>query len=84
MGAVRVTVAYFGTARECTGTAEEELELTQPASLQQLFSKLVAIHPRLAEIKQILLPLVNDKRVPEETELKGGDHVALLPPVDGG
>jgi len=84
MGAVRVTIAYFARARECAGTAEEKLELTQPASLQQLFSRVMAIHPNLTEIKQILQPLVNGKWVPEETELKDGDRVALLPPVGGG
>ncbi len=84
MGAVTVTIAYFARARECTGTAEEKLELTQPASLQQLFSRVMAIHPSLAEIRQILQPLVNGKWVPEETELKDGDRVALLPPVGGG
>jgi MoaD family protein len=81
---VRVTVAYFARAREFTGTVEEELELTQPASLQQLFSRVIAIHPTLTEIKQILSPLVNGKWVSEETELKDGDRVALVPPVGGG
>ena len=81
---VRVTVAYFARARECAGTTEEELELNQPASVQQLFSKVMAIHPSLTEIKQILSPLVNGKWVSEETNLKDGDRVALLPPVGGG
>jgi MoaD family protein len=81
---VRVTVAYFARARECAGTTEEELELSQPASLQQLFSRVMALHPSLAEIKQILRPLVNGKWVSEETNLKDGDRVALLPPVGGG
>jgi len=79
-----VTVAYFARARECAGIAEEVLELSQPVSLQQLFSKVLVIHPNLAEIKQVLRPLVNGKWVPEGTELKEGDRVALLPPVGGG
>jgi MoaD family protein len=81
---VRVTVAYFARAREYAGTAEEEMELSQPASLQQLFSRVIAIHPSLTEIKQILSPLVNGKWVSEDTDLKDGDRVALLPPVGGG
>jgi MoaD family protein len=81
---VRVTVAYFARAREYAGTAEEEMELSQPASLQQLFSRVMAVHPSLTEIKQILSPLVNGKWVSEDTNLKDGDRVALLPPVGGG
>lgn len=84
MTMVKVRVAYFARARECAGTAEEELELTPPVSVLQLFSRVMAIHPSLAEIKQVLRPLVNGKWVAEETELKDGDRVALLPPVGGG
>ena len=81
---VKVTIAYFARARECAGIPEEELELTGPVSLQQLFSRVMIIHPSLAEIRQVLSPLVNGKWMPEETELKDGDRVALLPPVGGG
>ena len=84
MAAITITIAYFARARECAGTAEEKLELTKPTSLRQLFSRVMAIHPNLTEIKQTLQPLVNGKWVPEETELKDGDRVALLPPVGGG
>lgn len=84
MGAVMVTVAYFARARECAGTAEEKLELTRPASLEQLLSRVMAIHPSLTEIKQILRPLVNGIWVSEDAELNDGDRVALLPPVGGG
>jgi molybdopterin converting factor small subunit len=84
VGNVRVTVAYFARARECAGTAEEKLELNRPAYIEQLFSRVVAIHPALAEIKQILRPLVNAIWASEETELNDGDRVALLPPVGGG
>jgi molybdopterin converting factor small subunit len=81
---VRVTVAYFARARECAGTAEETVELPRPASLKQLFSRVITIHPSLAEIKQTLQPLVNGIRVSEEMGLNDGDRVALLPPVGGG
>lgn len=84
MGVVRVTIAYFARARECAGTGEEQLELTQPVSVQELSSRVVAIHPGLAEIRQTLQLLVNGKWVSEETELRDGDRVALLPPVGGG
>lgn len=84
MGNVRVTVAYFARARECAGIAEEKLELTRPAYIERLFSSVIAMHPALAEIKQILRPLVNGIWASEETELNDGDRVALLPPVGGG
>jgi molybdopterin converting factor small subunit len=84
LGVITVTIAYLARARECSGTVEEKLQLNQPASLQQLFSTVMAIHPGLTEIKQTLSPLVNGKWVSEDTELKDGDRVALVPPVGGG
>lgn len=84
MGTLSVTVVYFARARECAGTAEEKLELTRPASLEQLFARVLAVHPDLAEIKQKLRLLVNGIWVPEKTELNDGDRIALLPPVGGG
>jgi len=84
LSVVIVTVAYFAKAREYAGTAEEVVELSQPASLQQLFSMVMTIHPSLAEIKQALRLLVNGKWVSEQTSLKDGDRVALVPPVGGG
>ena len=84
MGTVKVTVAYFARARECAGTSEEILELTGPASLEQLFSRVTTIHPSLANIKQTLRLLVNGIMVPEKTKLNDGDRVALVPPVAGG
>lgn len=90
MSNVKVTVAYFAEARQCTGIAEEKLELPAPARLEQLFSKVMSIHPALAEMRtdnkylEELRPLVNGTWASEETELKDGDRVALLPPVSGG
>ena len=84
MGTVKVTVAYFARARECAETSEEILELTSPASLEQLFSRVMTIHPSLANIKQTLRLLVNGIIVPEKTRLNDGDRVAFVPPVAGG
>ena len=44
MGTAKVTVAYIARARECAGTSEEILELTSPASLEQLFPRVTVIH----------------------------------------
>lgn len=81
---VRVNVAYFASARECAGTAEEQLELPAATSLQQLLSTIIANHPKLGEIKHTLRPLLNGKSAPDETELKDRDRIAIIPPVGGG
>lgn len=80
----KVTVAYFARARELAGISEEQLELTQPTSLQQLLSQILTNHPNLLEIKKILNTLVNGRSASETTELNDGDRVVLVPPVAGG
>lgn len=80
----KMTVVYFARTRECTGTAEEWLELSDATSLHQVFSRVMTIHPTLAEIQQILRPLVNGRWASDDTEIKDGGRVAIIPPVGGG
>jgi MoaD family protein len=80
----KITVAYFARARELSGISEEQFELIQPTSLQQLLSQILTNHPNLREIERILKALVNGRSVSETTELNDGDRVVLVPPVGGG
>jgi molybdopterin synthase sulfur carrier subunit len=84
LGTVRVRVLYFAQAREFAGTREDEFELTPPASVRHLFSKVMKAHPRLGGIRDILRTMVNGRLVQEEIELKDGDRIAFIPPVAGG
>jgi len=79
-----VKVLYFAQARECAGTREDQIALTNPANLEHLISAVLSAHPELVEIRQQLNTLVNGRMVAENAELKDGDRVALVPPVAGG
>ncbi len=81
---IKVKVLYFAQARESAGTKEDEFELPSPASVDQLFSEVMNVHPELAKIKEIIRVLVNGRTVLGNEELRDGDRVALLPPVAGG
>lgn len=84
MSGVKVTVVYFGQAREIAGVKEDEFTLASPARIEHAFAKSIDVHPGLARIKEIIRPLLNGQWTEREAELKDGDRVALLPPAGGG
>jgi molybdopterin synthase catalytic subunit len=81
----KVKVLYFAQARDLSGSKEEELAVPKPAYVDDLITKAVEIHPRLAGIRQILRVIVNGTLVYDKNvELHDGDTVALMPPIAGG
>jgi len=90
---MRVTIEYFGPAREATGAAREEVECTPPCSAQELVTRiardrggrLAALLLREDRLSPALLLAVNDGQVTgEPVPLKDGDIVSIIPAVSGG
>ena len=84
LSSVKVVVVYLGQAREVAGIKEDEFLLNEPARVEHAFSQAVNAHPELVKMKELIRPLVNGQWATENSELKNGDRVALLPPVGGG
>jgi MoaE-MoaD fusion protein len=76
---VKVTVKLFAGLRERAGTGERELELTEGASLGDVWPAL-----GLGEEPDGLLYAVNRRYAEPGTALAAGDEVAVIPPVSGG
>ena len=91
---MRVTVEYFGPAREAAGVAVEEVVLDGPCSAGELVVRVArARGGRLAalilagdRLAPSILLAVNDRQAagPEPEPLRGGDVVTVIPPVSGG
>jgi len=90
---MRVTVEYFGPAREATGAGREEVDCTPPCSAQDLVTRiardrggrLAGLLLRDGRLSPALLLAINDGQVAGETvPLKEGDVVSIIPPVSGG
>jgi len=82
--ALNITVRYFAQARELAGVKEQHLQLSGKVHVQDIVSRSIEIHPRLGEIKQIIRAIVNGRFTDENSILRDGDIVALLPPTAGG
>ncbi|HEX3146985.1 MAG TPA: MoaD/ThiS family protein [Gemmataceae bacterium] len=89
---MRVTVEFFGPARDAAGTARVTVDRDSPCSAQDLVVQLARERGgRLANLllhderlAPSILLAVNDRQVTESMLLNDGDEVTVIPPVSGG
>lgn len=80
-----VTVLYFAALRDLAGQSEEQVSLpASPQPVAELLAALEARHGGLRGRLQAVRVAVNEEFVEKSSELRGGDVVALIPPVSGG
>jgi molybdopterin synthase sulfur carrier subunit len=77
-----IRLLYFAILREKLGRQEEVLEFS--GSVGELRKLLVEREPHLADVLKVCLFAVNQEYVEEDFILKGGETVAVIPPVSGG
>jgi molybdopterin converting factor, subunit 1, non-archaeal len=77
-----IRLLYFAILREKLGRQEEMLEFS--GSVGDLRRLLVEREPHLADVLKVCLFAVNQEYVGEDFILKGGETVAVIPPVSGG
>ncbi|HXW55347.1 MAG TPA: molybdopterin converting factor subunit 1 [Candidatus Cybelea sp.] len=81
---MRVRVLFFGQLREIVGAANEEVELSEGARVEDLFERYGRRFPELVEFRPSIAPSVNQEYAEWRAPLRPGDEVAFLPPVSGG
>lgn len=81
---MHLTVRLFAGLRERAGADELRLEdVPEGASVAELKEWIAARHPELGALDHVR-GVVGDAYVPDDTPVRAGDRVALLPPVSGG
>ena len=81
-----VTVKYFANLKQMAGKDEDQFEINEGTTLEQLSDLIKKSVPQLGDMvreKKVMIS-VNYNVVPLDTVLKNGDEVALLPPFSGG
>lgn len=81
---MKAKVRLFARLSELAGTRETEVELGEGMSVAEAFRLLCQRYPRLADYDSRLMYAVNSEYVPAQHPLRGGDELALIPPVSGG
>ena len=89
---MRVTVEFFGPAREAAGSARLGVDSDTPVTAHELVARLARdrggrlAHLLLHEtgLSPSVLIAVNDRQADGPVELKDGDVVTVIPPVSGG
>lgn len=77
---MEIQVIFFGSITDITNTSQ--LVLSGCGDTQSLMTELIARYPSIANRKYFVA--VNQKMIQENTPLKTGDTVALMPPFSGG
>ncbi len=71
-------------ARDIAGKREESFVLDDPALVRSLLDEAQARHVALARLRTAVRVAVDEEVAEEETVLRGGETVVILPPVTGG
>jgi molybdopterin converting factor small subunit len=82
-----VTIRLFGMTKSLAGNQESlSLALTNGKQVKDLVGLLDTGYPAIGELihKKNVLVSVNQEIAHEETEIRDGDEIALLPPFAGG
>ncbi len=84
MSHLTVKVVYFGVARDIAGSKEEKMTLSSPASVSDLLAEAGKKHAALGPLRNTIRVAIDQELVPEDSPLRGGETVVILPPVAGG
>lgn len=77
-------VLYFAQARNLADTIDEEMNLPNPLSLEEVWDLLIQRHPSLITIRPNTRISRNHEFASTTTRFQNEDEIALIPPVSGG
>ena len=81
-----ITLKYFASLKSIAEKEEDQLDIENPITLDQLSDIISKTTPKMGEMireKKVLIS-VNQEMVSVDTIIHDGDEVAFLPPFSGG
>ncbi len=79
-----VRVLAFAGARDVLGAGELDFQLPGPCTAAELLDEVCARYPGLVPYRRSIRVAVNGSYAAPGDPVRGGDEVALIPPVAGG
>ncbi len=80
---MEINLLAFGIAREIMGSSRKTMTLEAGTTVGDLRRRLVQDSPGLSRLNSWAIA-VNSEYAADETVVKAGDEVAVIPPVSGG
>ena len=79
-------IKYFAWIKDITNLEEEEINVNEAKSLDELKTYIIEKYPDLKKhmIKEILRFAINKEYAVKNTNLNDADEIAIFPPVSGG
>ena len=81
-----ITLKYFASLKSIAEKEEDQLDIENPITLDQLSDIISKTTPKMGEMireKKVLIS-VNQEMASVDTIIQDGDEVAFLPPFSGG
>lgn len=78
-----ITLLFFGMATDLAGSASSTIPLNQEMSLKAFKNLLFETHAELKNLQQFAIA-INEEYALEDSIVKPGDTIAIIPPVSGG
>ena len=81
---MEIRVQFFSQLRNLAGTQELKLELPDKSTVSDLLEKLYQRMPALRSHDNSILVGVGVEFAKRDYQLKAGDDISIMPPVQGG
>jgi MoaD family protein len=81
---MKVRVHFYSQLRDLIGAQELDLELPDKATVKDLLERIYQQKPALRSRDKSILVGAGVEFVDRKYELKPGDEIAIMPPVQGG
>ena len=81
---IQVRVEFYSRLKEIVDASVIVLTLPEKTSVKDLFEQLKKRYPRLRDFDKSVLFGIGVDFVSRDHELKDGDTIAIMPPVQGG
>ncbi len=81
---MKVRVKFYSQLRDLAGASELDVELPGKATVTDLLEKLYAKMPALRARDKSILVGAGVEFVGRKYQLKAGDEISIMPPVQGG
>jgi MoaD family protein len=81
---MKVRVQFYAQLRDLAGMRELDLELAEGATVRDLLGEIYVQQPALRSYDKTILIGAGVEFVDRNYELKQGEEIAIMPPVQGG